>query len=73
MNVKRTVMIGVAVGAVAVWIAAAATSNTRTIAPVVPAKPNVIDKSGVIRLIYSAQLAWDSHVRQALEALSASR
>jgi len=46
MNVKRTVMIGVAVGAVAVWIAAAATSNTRTIAPVVPAKPNVIDKSG---------------------------
>jgi hypothetical protein len=46
MNVKRTVMIGVAGGAVAVWIAAAATSNTRTIAPIVPVKRNVIDKSG---------------------------
>lgn len=46
MNVKRIVMIGVAGGAVAVWIAAAATSNTRTIAPIVPVKPNVIDKSG---------------------------
>ena len=46
MNVKRTVMIGAAVGAVAVWIAAAATSNTRTVAPIVPVKPNVIDKSG---------------------------
>src|SRR4029079_3918978 len=46
MNVKRTVMIGVAGGAGAVWIAAAATSNTRTIAPLVAVKPNVIDKSG---------------------------
>ncbi len=33
----------------------------------------VIDKSGIVRLIFSAQLASDSHVRQALEALSASR
>jgi hypothetical protein len=46
MNVKRTVLIGAALGAVVVWIAAAATSNTRTIAPIVPVKPNVIDKSG---------------------------
>jgi hypothetical protein len=46
MNVKRTVMIGAAGGAIAVWIAAAATSSTRTVAPVVPTKPNVVDKSG---------------------------
>lgn len=46
MNVKRTAMIGVAAVAVAVWISAATTSNTRTIAPVVPTKPNVVDKSG---------------------------
>jgi hypothetical protein len=46
MNVKRTILIGVAGGAVAVWLAAAATSNTRTIAPVVPSKPTVVDKSG---------------------------
>jgi hypothetical protein len=46
MNVKRTVMIGAAGGAVAVWIAAAATSNTRTVAPIVPVKTNVIDTSG---------------------------
>lgn len=32
----------------------------------------VIDKAGIVRLIFSAQLASDSHVRQALEALSAS-
>jgi hypothetical protein len=46
MDVKRTVMIGVAVVAVAVWISAAATSNTRNVAPVTPTKPNVVDKSG---------------------------
>lgn len=46
MNVKRTAMIGVAAIAVAVWISAATTSNTRTVAPVVPTKPNVVDKSG---------------------------
>ena len=46
MNVKRTVMIGAAGGAVAVWIAAAATSNTRTVVPIVPVKTNVVDKSG---------------------------
>ena len=46
MNVKRTVMIGAAGGAVAVWIAAAATSNTRPVAPVVPVKTNVVDRSG---------------------------
>jgi hypothetical protein len=46
MDVKRTVIIGVAGVAVAVWISAAATSNTRPVAPVVPAKANVVDKSG---------------------------
>lgn len=46
MDVKRTVMIGVAGVAVAVWISAAATSNTRNLAPVIPTKPNVVDKSG---------------------------
>jgi hypothetical protein len=46
MDVKRTVMIGVAVGAVAVWISSAATSNQRTVVPVVRTKPTVIDKSG---------------------------
>src|SRR5690349_16761234 len=46
MNVKRTAMIGVAAVAVAVWISAASTSNTRTAVPVVPAKPSVIDRSG---------------------------
>jgi hypothetical protein len=46
MNVKRTAMIGVAAVAVAVWISAATTSNMRTVAPVVPTKSNVVDKSG---------------------------
>jgi hypothetical protein len=46
MNVKRAVMIGAAGAAVAVWIAAAATSNTRQIVPVVSTKPTVVDKSG---------------------------
>src|SRR5262249_55028117 len=46
MNVKRTAMIGVAAVAVAVWISAATTSNTRTVAPIVPTKSNVVDKSG---------------------------
>ena len=46
MNVKRTAMIGVAGVVIAVWISAAATSNMRTVAPVVPTKPNVVDKSG---------------------------
>jgi hypothetical protein len=46
MNVKRTAMIGVAGVAVAVWISAATTSNTRTVVPVVPAKATVVDKSG---------------------------
>lgn len=30
----------------------------------------VIDKQGIIRLVYSAQLASDEHVRQALQAMS---
>jgi hypothetical protein len=30
----------------------------------------VIDRDGVIRLMYSAQLASDEHVRQALTALA---
>ena len=46
MNVKRTVMIGAAGGAVAVWIAAAATSNTRTIPRLEPPKATTVDKSG---------------------------
>jgi len=46
MNVKRTVMIGAAGGAVAVWIAAAATSNTRTIPRLDPPKATIVDKSG---------------------------
>src|SRR5215831_17112997 len=46
MDVKRAVMIGVAGVAVAVWISAAATSNPRNLAPVIPTKPNVVDKSG---------------------------
>jgi hypothetical protein len=46
MDVKRVVMIGVAGGAVAVWISAAATSNTHTAVPLVSPKTNVIDKSG---------------------------
>jgi thioredoxin-dependent peroxiredoxin len=31
----------------------------------------VIDKAGVVKLIYSAQLASDEHVRQALQAIEA--
>jgi hypothetical protein len=46
MNVKRSVWISVAGGAVAVWIAAAATSNNRTAPPIVSIKPTVVDKSG---------------------------
>jgi len=46
MNVKRAVMIGAAGGAVAVWIAAAATSTSRQVVPVVSTKPTVVDKSG---------------------------
>jgi hypothetical protein len=46
MNVKRTVMIGAAGGAVAVWIAAAATSSTRTIPRLDPPKATIVDKSG---------------------------
>jgi len=47
MNVKRTMMIGAAGGAVAVWIAAAATSNTRPVAPIAPVKTNAaVEKSG---------------------------
>ena len=46
MNVKRTVVIGVIGGALAVWLAAAATSTSRNTAPVVMPKPSVIDASG---------------------------
>jgi hypothetical protein len=46
MNVKRTVVIGVVGCAVAVWLAAAATSTTRKAAPVVPPKADVVDRSG---------------------------
>lgn len=46
MNVKRTVVLGVIGGVLAVWLAAAATSTSRRVAPVVMPKPNVIDASG---------------------------
>src|SRR5262245_50090847 len=47
MDVKRTVIIGAAGGAIAVWIASAATSNPRPIAPIAPVKTNAaIEKSG---------------------------
>jgi hypothetical protein len=46
MNVRRTVTIGAAGGAIVVWIAAAATSNNRAVAPVVPFRPTAADKSG---------------------------
>src|SRR6266536_560051 len=46
MNLKRTVVLGVVCGAVAVWLAAAATSTTRKAAPVMAPKTNVVDRSG---------------------------
>ena len=46
MNVKRTVVLGVTGGALAVWLAAAATSTSRAVAPVATPKTNVIDVSG---------------------------
>jgi hypothetical protein len=46
MNVKRTVVLGVVGGAVAVWLAAAATSTSRTPAPIVAPKTDVVDRSG---------------------------
>jgi hypothetical protein len=46
MNVTRTVTLGVVGGALAVWLAAAATSNVRRPAPVVAPKAGVLDVSG---------------------------
>lgn len=39
-------MIGAAGGAVAVWLAAAATSNPRPMAPIAPTQPTVVEQSG---------------------------
>ena len=46
MSVRRTVVLGVVGGAIAVWLAAAATSTTRTAAPIAPPKTNAVDRSG---------------------------
>ena len=56
MDIKRTVMISVAGGAIAVWIAAAATSSTRTIAPIVQQKPTPVDRSGAQLAVEVARL-----------------
>jgi hypothetical protein len=57
MNLKRTVMLGAVGGAIAVWLAAAATSTTtRRVAPIVPARTNVIDKSGAQLAVEIARL-----------------
>jgi hypothetical protein len=46
MSVKRTVIFGVVGGAIAVWLAAAATSTPRTVAPIAPPKATAVDRSG---------------------------
>ena len=46
MNVKRTLVIGAMGGALAVWLAAAATSTSRSVTSVAMPKPSVIDASG---------------------------
>src|SRR5687767_13720229 len=46
MNVTRTVVLGVVGVSLAVWLAAAATSTTRSAAPIAPPRTSVIDKSG---------------------------
>src|SRR6185436_18691958 len=46
MSVKRAVVLGVVGGAVAVWLAAAATSTTPTVAPLATPKANAVDRSG---------------------------
>jgi hypothetical protein len=46
MNVKRTLVIGVMGGALAVWLAAAATSTSRSTTPVAMPRTGVIDASG---------------------------
>src|SRR5947207_2449334 len=56
MNIRRAVMIGVAGGAIAVWIAAAATSNTRTVPLVVEQKPTSVDRSGAQLAVEVARL-----------------
>lgn len=45
MNITRTVLIGVAGGALAAWFAAASTSSTQPVL-VQPAGPRAVDKSG---------------------------
>ena len=45
MNITRTVLIGVAGGALAAWFAAASTSGTQPVL-VQPAGPRAVDKSG---------------------------
>ena len=46
MNVTRTVVLGVSGGALAVWLAAAATTGTRSSAPVVPSRPTTSELQG---------------------------
>jgi hypothetical protein len=46
MNLKRTVALGVLGGAVAVWLAAAATTGTRPAGPVAIAQPRASEISG---------------------------
>ncbi len=46
MDVRRTVLLGVLGGAVAVWLASAATTMPRSAPPVVPATPRTVEVSG---------------------------
>jgi len=46
MNVKRTLMLGVAGGALVVWLAAAATSPSRPSVPLAATPPAAVDRSG---------------------------
>lgn len=46
MNVKRTLVLGAACGALAVWLSAAATSNMRSALPLSPTPPSAIDIGG---------------------------
>ena len=46
MSVKRSVLFGVVGGAIAVWLAAAATSTTRPAAPIAAPRTDLADRSG---------------------------
>jgi hypothetical protein len=47
MTVRRAAILVIVLGALAAWIAAAATSGVREIRPITPFAPPAIDKSGV--------------------------